>query len=191
MRLWPQSKPKHGSLSCLHPGQSRVEPNSMSNPIISIIAVMSPSRAIGCGNRLLWDIPEDMAHFREKTAGHPVIMGRKTFESIGKPLPGRTNIVISLPEENYIAPGCLNANSLDEAIGLGKEHDENELFIIGGGTIYKLALPLADKLYVTVVNDEQAEADTYFPDYSEFKIIRNRKELKTNQYNLVFLELSK
>lgn len=138
--------------------------------IISIIAGIGKNNELGKGNRLLWDLPRDMKHFRETTKGHTVIMGRKTFESIGRPLPHRRNIVITR-DNTYMKDGIEVVNSLDEALRLasleqGKGFEENqeevEVFIVGGAEIYKQAIEKADRLYITRVHGE-FDADTYFP----------------------------
>lgn len=156
--------------------------------MISIIAAIGKNRAIGKDNKLLWNIPEDMAHFKEKTTGHTVIMGDKTYQSIGRPLPNRKNIVLSL-DEKFEALGCEVRHSLDEVLSEYKNSDE-EVFVIGGGMIYKLSLPHADKLYLTIVEDSP-EADTFFPDYSEFKKAVSEKEANNGKYKFKFLELTK
>jgi dihydrofolate reductase len=157
--------------------------------MISIIVAVGKNRAIGRKNQLLWDIPEDMQHFRNITSGHTVIMGDRTFESIGRPLPNRKNIVVTL-QKNYQAPGCEVRNSLEEILGEYKKSDE-EVFVIGGGIIYTLSLPYADKLYLTVVDDAPEDADTFFPDYSEFKNVVKKEEMDNGQYKFTFLELTK
>lgn len=158
--------------------------------MISIIVVIGKNKAIGCNNQLLWDIPEDMARFKELTMGHPVIMGRKTHESISVPLPGRCNIVISR-DKGLKIPGCQVVSSLDEAIKYSKEcNGHEEIFIIGGGEIYKQALAHTDKLYLTIVDDEP-EADTFFPDYSEFTKILKKEENSNEKLGYTFLEISK
>lgn len=127
--------------------------------MISIIVAIARNNAIGKDNQLLWHISEDLKYFKRVTSGHPVIMGRKTFESIGRPLPNRTNIVVSrnlCPTE-----GIIVVNSLEEA--MGRVAGTEEAFVIGGGEIYRAALPLAKKLYVTYVDSEYA-ADTFFPE---------------------------
>lgn len=138
--------------------------------IISIIAAVAKNGVIGGGNTLLWNLPEDMKHFRDTTRGHTVIMGRKTFESIGKPLPNRRNIVITR-DANYLNEGIEVVNSLDEALRLasleqGREFEENqddvEVFVIGGGEIYKQAIEKANKLYITEIHQD-FEGDTIFP----------------------------
>lgn len=158
--------------------------------MIAIICIIAKNRAIGLKNKLLYDIPEDMKHFKKITAGHTVIMGERTFHSMNdRPLPNRVNIVVTL-DKNFKADGCLVAYSMEESIELGKAQKGKEIFFIGGGMIYKQALPLADKLYLTVVDDEPKEADTFFPDYSEFKKIISEKSMATaSGYKITFTEL--
>ena len=161
----------------------------MKKPTISIIAAIGENRELGKDNRLLWHIPEDMKRFRYLTKGHPVMMGRKTFESIGRPLPGRTNIVITR-NADYRAEGCIVVDSIEKAIKEAKKRDQEEIFVIGGGEIYKQALPLADKLYLTVVH-ASAPADTYFPDYGEFVKVTTSMEGSSGDYQFTFLELER
>ncbi len=159
--------------------------------MISIIAIVAKNRAIGFQNKLLYSIPEDMKHFKDTTTGHAVIMGENTFHSMnGKPLPNRVNIILTL-DKNFKAENCLIAYSLDEAVEIGKAQNKGEIFFIGGGMIYKQALPLADKLYLTVVDDEPKQADTFFPDYSEFKNIASQTKFKARGYDITFLELTR
>ena len=127
--------------------------------MLSIIVAIAREGVIGCHNKLLWHITEDMKYFRRVTTGHPVIMGRKTFESIGRPLPGRTNIVITR-NRTYDAPGCTVVDSIEEA--LTHIAPEEEAFVIGGGEIYAQALPMCDRLYITDV-DADYHGDTFFP----------------------------
>ena len=134
--------------------------------MISIIAVIGKNREIGCQNRLLWSLPQDMARFKKITAGKTVLMGEQTFLSIGRPLKGRKNIVATL-DENFSAEGVEIRHDLAAVLGEYKDNDE-ELFVIGGGQIYALALPWADRLYLTKINDSPP-ADTFFPEYSEFQ----------------------
>ena len=126
--------------------------------LLSMIVAAAQNRAIGKGNRLLWHISEDLKYFKQTTLGHAVIMGRRTFESIGKPLPDRRNIVISrtMPP----AAGVETAASLDDAIA--RCAGETEAFVIGGGTVYREALPLVQRIYCTEVHADY-EADTFFP----------------------------
>lgn len=159
----------------------------MNKPLISIIAAIGSNRELGKDNRLLWHIPDDMERFKQLTLRHPVIMGRNTFESIGKPLPGRLNIIVTR-NKDYKAEGCRICYSLEEAINLAKEKDKKEIFIIGGGQIYEQAISIADKLYLTVVEGNFV-ADTFFPDYSEFKNVVFRKAEQYQQYHYTFHEL--
>jgi len=157
--------------------------------MISIICIIAKNRAIGFQNKLLYDIPEDMKHFKEITDGQTVIMGERTFHSMNdRPLPNRVNIILTL-NKDFSASGCLVAYSMEESINLAKAQKGREIFFIGGGMIYKQALPLADKLYLTVVDDEPKQADTFFPDYSEFKKIVSEKKLTASGYEISFLEL--
>ncbi len=140
-------------------------------PRISIVVAVGENREIGKDNKLPWNIPEDRKRFQDITMGHPVIMGRKTFESIlgyiKKPLPGRTNIVVTR-DLHYQVEGVITVHSLEEAIEAAKKYDKNEIFIGGGGELYKQALPIVDRLYLTIVRGT-FEADAFFPDYSDFK----------------------
>ncbi len=130
---------------------------------VSLIAAMGKNRELGFGNELPWHLPDDLRRFNALTRGHAVLMGRKTYESIGKPLPERKNIVVTR-DANYAAPGCIVAHSIEETISVAG--NDNEIFIIGGGEIYKLALPLANKMYLTFV-DAEIPADTFFPEFNE------------------------
>lgn len=133
-----------------------------------IVAVAGKKRVIGKKGALPWYIPAELKRFKEITMGHPIIMGRKTHESIGRTLPGRTNIIIT-HDPNFQAEGCIVVHSLDEAIKQAQDKPgSEEIFIIGGGQIYQEAINTADKLYLTYINKE-IEGDVFFPDYSEFK----------------------
>ncbi len=144
------------------------------NPKISIVvAVTSKDAAIGNGGKLLFHISDDLKRFKALTKGHPVIMGRKTFESIGRPLPDRTNFVITR-NPDFKADGVIIAHSLEDAIKKAAELD-SEVFIIGGGEIYAQALPFADKLYLTIV-DSDAQGDVFFPDWRKNFTKETRRE---------------
>ncbi|MDO8513521.1 MAG: dihydrofolate reductase [bacterium] len=160
----------------------------MKKPIISIIAAVAENLAIGKDNRLLWNIPEDLQHFKKITSGHPVIMGERTYYSIGRPLPNRTNIVLTDKKDLEI-DGVSICHSIEEAVEIAKRADKEEIFFIGGGMVYKQALPIADKLYLTIVEGE-FEADTFFPEYKNLfkKIIRKTKH-SNEKYNFRFVEL--
>ncbi len=142
-------------------------------PRISIIVAAAANQAIGKDNQLLWHLPNDLRFFKKTTSGHPIIMGRKTYESVGKPLPNRRNIIISRQPE-YNATGVETVHSLDEAITLAGQTPEEltDIFIVGGAEIYRAALPITDRIYLTRVHANLL-ADTYFPqfDSSEWKLI--------------------
>ena len=134
------------------------------NMKISMIVAINNKRVIGIDNQLPWHLPSDLVHFKKTTQYCPIIMGRKTYESIGKPLPKRTNIVLTT-NVNYRPLGCLMAQDLDQAIEIGTQHVKNSqsIFIIGGAQIYAQALPRCQTLYLTVV-DNDISGDTYFPE---------------------------
>jgi len=167
--------------------------------IISIIAAIGKNRELGKNNKLLWHIPEDIKRFKKLTTGHAVIMGQRTFKSIGKLLPNRTNIILTHEKSVFSLDSCLRGNdnttmivvsSIKEAIKEAKYVEKNEVFVIGGGMIYKQFLPLADKLYLTIVESEY-EADTFFPEYLAFNKIISKESLNTEKYKLTFLELER
>lgn len=157
--------------------------------MISIIVALGKNNAIGRKNKLLWHIPDDLRHFKNITTGNIIVMGRKTYESIGRPLPNRTNIIIT-NDKKFKAEGCLVKHSLDEVLDEAKAYKDKEVFIIGGGQIYEQALPHAEKLYLTLVNDEP-EADVFFPDYSDFKNRVSEEEHEQNGLRFKFIELTK
>lgn len=128
---------------------------------LSIIVATAEKGVIGKDNQLIWHLPEDLKMFRRLTTGHVIIMGRKTFESIGKPLPNRTSIIISR-NTDYLVDGCIVVGSLEEAIEKAKEIETEEAFIIGGAQIYALALDMADTVYLTQVH-YNFEGDAFFP----------------------------
>ncbi len=134
--------------------------------ISAIAAISEITRGLGKGNDLLWKIPEDLKRFRALTSGHPIIMGRKTFESIGRALPNRLNIVVTR-KTDLVIQGALVCNSLEEALEKAKKAaGADEIFIIGGGELYKEALPFTDRLYLTLIK-ANAEADVFFPEYEK------------------------
>lgn len=137
---------------------------------VSMIAAVGKNLELGKNNDLIWHFKEDMKFFKETTMGHPVIMGRKTFESLPKTLPGRKNIVISANPE-YKADGAEVVTSVEEAIKLA-ETEDTDVFVIGGGRIYAEFLPYADNLYLTEINAECPDADTYFPDFNKSDYIK-------------------
>ncbi|MDN5478175.1 MAG: dihydrofolate reductase [Chryseobacterium sp.] len=153
----------------------------------TIVVAMGEKNEIGFDNKLLWHLPTDLKHFKDLTSGHPIIMGRKTYESIGKALPNRTNIVISR-KKNWFEEGILIVGSIKEALKFAKKIDEN-IFIIGGGKIYEQTIDMADKLEVTLVKAD-LEADTFFPKI-DMKIWKKTEETchekdEKNQYDFCF-----
>ncbi len=156
--------------------------------MIRIIVAMSKNRVIGNNNQLIWKLSSDLKRFKELTTGNSVVMGRKTFESIGKPLPNRRNIIITR-NNNYVAEGCDIVSSLEEALLL----TNNNCFIIGGGEIYKQSLDLADKIYLTLVHKE-FEGDTQFPELDKKWAKISRKDFEAdekNEYKYSFIEYEK
>lgn len=130
---------------------------------ISIIAAMARNRIIGINNSLPWHLPADLQHFKQVTMGKPIIMGRKTYESIGRPLPGRTNIIIS-GNRDYAAAGCRIVHSIADA--LAEIDPDEEAMVIGGASFYAQALPYASRMYLTII-DEDFDGDAVFPEYDQ------------------------
>ena len=156
--------------------------------MIHLVVAKSDNNVIGHDNQLIWHLPNDLKHFKEITTGHPIIMGRKTFESIGRILPNRTNIIITR-NKNYSIENTKVAHSLNEAIEIAKKIDE-DIFIIGGGKIYEQALDLVDILEVTEVHGN-FEGDTYFPEidlnvWKEISRIKHHKDEK-NKFDYSFV----
>lgn len=182
----------------------------MNRPRISIIVALSDNHVIGNKGEIPWNIPGEQKRVKEITTPHPLIMGRKTHESIGRILPGRLNIIVT-SDKKYKVDGGVVAHSLDEAINIAIQHevsrtedkekvlpntnfqipttDEKEIFIFGGGKIFAEAMPLVDRLYLTLVHKDY-EGDAFFPDYSEFtKVIeKDEKEFEGLKYTYVTLE---
>lgn len=166
----------------------------MNKPKISLIAALSENKVIGNKGKIPWHISEDWKRFKKLTEGHLVIMGRKTFKSIGKLLPNRINIIITRDPKFSVKDGVIYY-SLDEAIKnfefqIKNYNLPNEVFIIGGGQIFSEAIKSADKLYLTIVKGN-FEGDAYFPDYSQFKKVVYKKESTDGKYQYTFLELEK
>ncbi len=153
----------------------------------TIVVAMGEKNEIGFENQLLWHLPKDLKHFKDLTSGHPIIMGRKTYESIGKPLPNRTNIVVSR-KKDWFEEGILIVGSIKEAVKFAKKIDE-EVFIIGGGNIYEQTMEVVDRLEVTLVKAD-LNADTYFPKidakvWKKVDEVCHEKDEK-NQYDFCF-----
>lgn len=159
--------------------------------IISLIAAMDRNRLIGNNNQLPWHLPADFAHFKAVTMGKPVVMGRKTWESIGRPLPGRTNIVLSRnPEARFEGAVCVS--SFEQALAVVPDADE--VMVIGGSSIYEMLLPVADRMYITIV-DAEFEGDAWFPDFNdnEWREAESRLRLadEKNKYDCRFIIFEK
>lgn len=155
--------------------------------MISFLFAMGKNRVIGRDNQLPWHLPADLAYFKKKTMGHPIVMGRKTYESIGKPLPGRENVIVTRNSE-YEAEGCTVVHSVDEACRMFP--DDEEIFVIGGAKLFDAFYPFADRMYVTYIN-ETFEGDTFFRaiDDSEWKRTSVEKGIKNdkNRYEYSFI----
>lgn len=179
--------------------------------MISLIAAIGKNRELGKNNKLLWHLPEDLKRFKDLTNGHPIIMGRKTFESIGRVLPNRANIVITRNTRAFLEKaksdgmnirGLIACDSLEAALGIAKDKkaleagmdgvsiDTSKIFIIGGGQIFEQAMGIADRLYLTVV-DKEYDADTFFPEYEEFKNVVSKKESSHEGIRYAFIDLTK
>ncbi|AUC21025.1 diacylglycerol kinase [Polaribacter sejongensis] len=161
--------------------------------MITIIAAIAKNNALGKDNDLIWHLPADLKRFKKVTTGHHILMGRNTFESIGKPLPNRTTIIITR-NQNYFKEGCLIANSIEEAIGMVENKDD--IFIIGGAQIYKESMQkgLVDRLDITQVHHE-FEADVFFPEI-DLKIWKetNREDFiadEKNKFDFSFVSFQK
>jgi dihydrofolate reductase len=156
--------------------------------IISLVVAASENNAIGKNNQLLWHLPNDLKFFKNTTWGMVVIMGRKTFESVNKPLPGRINIVITR-KADWKAEGVITANDLQDALKKAADTNCKEAFVIGGGEIYKWAFSIADKIYITRVH-VTLEGDTFFPtiNEAEWKLVSNEdfKKDEKHQYDYSF-----
>lgn len=158
---------------------------------ISLIAAVDQEGGIGYRNELPWHLSADLKRFKELTMGHHLLMGRKTYQSIGKPLPGRTMIVLTRSPE-FEAEGCLIAHSLQDGLALAEDRGEEKIFVIGGSSVFKEALPLADELHLSLVH-ASVKADTYFPPFDESQW-RVRSETfhpadEMNQYPHTYLYL--
>ncbi len=159
---------------------------------ISLIVAMATNRAIGLDNKMPWHLSADLKKFKAITMGSPIVMGRKTYESIGRPLPGRSNIIISR-NLDYQQTDCLVFNDIKTAIAASSK-DAEEIFIIGGAELYKATLPLADNLYLTLINQD-FDGDTFFPeiDFKAWKEV-SREDISDDpsvNFSYSFLKLSK
>jgi dihydrofolate reductase len=137
----------------------------MAKPRVNIIAAIGRNRELGKAGKLIWRISDDLKRVKTLTMGHPLIMGRKTYESIGRPLPGRTNIVIS--QSTPAIQGCVVVPTFEAALEKAREIDQEEIFVFGGASVYEAALPSTDRLYLTRVDAEDSAADVFFPAYEK------------------------
>lgn len=162
--------------------------------IISQIVAASEDNAIGKDNDLMWRLSADLKKFKSLTTGHCMLMGRKNYDSIGRLLPGRTSIIITR-KHDFKVDGAIVVNSVEEGIKEAKKRNETELFIIGGGEIYKQTLPLSNKIYFTKVNAHYPQADTFYPELnmSEWEVVCKESFEKDdkNEHNFTFLELKR
>lgn len=133
---------------------------------LTLIAAAAENKALGKDNQMIWHLPDDFKRFKQLTTGHYIIMGRKTFESFPKPLPNRTHVIIT-QQDDYKAEGCIVVNSLDEAIAACPQ--DEEVFVIGGGEIYKQSIDKADKIELTKIHGTSPEADAFFPEIDTAK----------------------
>ena len=161
--------------------------------IKSIMVARSDNHVIGKNNQLPWRMPADLRYFKQTTMGHYCIMGRKTFESVDNPLPGRTNVIITRQPE-YHAEGCLVVHNLEEAFRQGEEQAQEEIFVLGGAEIYKQALDVVDRIYLTEIKTT-VDGDTFFPpiDPTRWKEIKREEHSadEKNPYDYAFVVLEK
>jgi len=156
--------------------------------MISLIVAMDSKGVIGKNNQLPWHLPADLKYFKEVTTGHPIVMGRKTRDSIGRNLPNRENVIITR-DRNYECNGCTILHSIDELKAWSNSHNDIEIFIIGGAEIFKETMDIIDRLYITLI-EEEFDGDTYFPtvDLEKWNLIKKQKGIQDskNTYNYNF-----
>jgi dihydrofolate reductase len=162
---------------------------NLPSPLISAIVAMAENRVIGKNNQLPWRLPADLKHFKAITTGHLILMGRKTYESIGRPLPNRLNVIITR-DNTLQAPGCVVVTSFEEALQQAASAKQHEIFIIGGASVYQQLLPYVQRLYLTIIHDV-IDGDTYFPllnqeDWQEIERKPHTREAE-NPYDYSFL----
>lgn len=165
--------------------------------MLSLIAVIGKNRELGKNNQLLWHIPGDLPRFKKITSGHPVIMGRKTFESIGKPLPDRTNIIITSDSSyashmSYSSHEVIVVLSIEQAIeaAISAPGGREEVFVIGGAKVFAETIDRADRLYLTIV-DATAEADVFFPEYSAFTKVVSEESVEAGGFKYSYITLER
>lgn len=158
-----------------------------STAIVSAIVAAGQAWGIGKDNAMLWHLPDDFRYFKQTTSGHPVIMGRKTLQSLGKPLKNRTNIVVTR-QQGFTAEGVEVFHDLASAIQRAQAVDSEEVFVIGGGEIYRQALPLIDRLYLTQVHHTFPEATAHFPaiDFEKWKVVSRKTHPADDRHDYAF-----
>ncbi len=156
--------------------------------LVSAIVATAYNNVIGKDNEIPWYLPADLRYFKEKTLGHHILMGRNSYESIGRPLPKRTNVIITR-NPFYVVSGCVVVHSIEEGLQFAAENDETEVFIIGGGEIYRQAMDYCDRIYLTIV-DTNVEGTVFFPDLDEhvWKLVEEnpRKADEKNEFDYCF-----
>ncbi len=157
--------------------------------MIALIACINKNRGLGFQNQLLYKLPEDMKFFRETTKNSVVIMGKNTFLSIGRPLPNRTNVIITR-DKNFLAEGCVIKHNLDDAFDV-EAITGRPIFVIGGAQIYEQTIQKADTLYLTIVDDDTKPADAFFPNYDEFKHLELITQGVSQGYHYQILKFTK
>jgi len=153
---------------------------TINKPRLSLIVAMAKNRIIGAAGKIPWHLPNELQLFKQITMGHHIIMGRKTYESIGRLLPGRTTVIVTR-QKDYSIPGAKTAHALDEAVALCA--GDEEVFVIGGGELYRAAMPIADRIYLTVVDAEPA-GDTHMPEFdpAQWRISSTRQFYKDERH---------
>ena len=175
--------------------------NGVKKPIVAAIAAIGKNRVLGKDNKLIWHIPDDLKRFKELTTEHPIILGRKTFESIlgylGRPLPNRTSIVVTrqfdqlmASDPNYSREEVIVATSIEDAIEKGKSIDDEIIFIGGGAQIYESALPFTNRLYLTIVDSDE-EGDSFFPEYEKDFVETKSVKRKWNDISYRWVDLER
>lgn len=158
---------------------------------VILIAAIGKNRELGKRSDLIWPLPTDLKHFRDTTNGFPIIMGRKTFESIGRPLPGRINIIVTR-DENYLQENCVVVHSIEHALKTAKNTGAEKTFVIGGGEIYTQALPFADTLDLTLIDAEEAQATAFFPEFeSDFEKVSESESQEENDIQFTWAQFKK
>ena len=155
---------------------------------LSFIVAVSDNNAIGRNNQLPWHLPEDLKFFKRTTLGKPVVMGRKSYESLGKPLPGRLNVVLSRQNNMELPEGVLLFNNIEDAVAAMAKTDNEEVFIIGGGKVFEQSMQLVDRMYITRVHGTIPDADVFFPniDHTHWKLVWEEHHEKDEKHQYAY-----